>query len=116
MENNDGCVLISKKEYKELLSIKDESEIAPIRINIVHYVDYDDCRIRTNGEIDLSKKLLEQIRVISRSIVNNNTSSIKEYYLKQLNGKELAIRRDMAKRFADLPWYRRLFYKPYYTL
>ena len=110
MENNDGCVLISKKEYKELLSIKDESEIAPIRINIVHYVDYDDCRICTNGEIDLSKKLLEQIRVISRSIVNNNTSSIKEYYLKQLNGKELAIRRDMAKRFADLPWYRRLFY------
>lgn len=116
MKNNDEkCVLVPKKEYQELLRIKEQKESAPIKIGIIHYIDYNGCNISTSGEIDLSKKLLEQVRAISCSIMRKNKDSIKEYYRKQYYNEELNLKREMAKQFADLPWYKRLFYKsPYY--
>lgn len=117
MENNDErCVLVPKKEYQELLRIKEQKGTAPIRIGIIHYVDYDGCNISTSGEIDLSRKLLEQVRAISCSIMRKNMDSIKGYYRKLYYEQEFDFKKSMAKQFADLPWYKRLFYKSPYGI
>lgn len=109
MKDNEKCVILSKKEYNELRS---QSNIP--RLNIVIDFDYRwrDKNIHVGGTLDPSEKLYCQIRRICSEIFEKTHEIVKEYGDERLSILDEAL--NIINVFENLPWWKRIFYKPNY--
>lgn len=92
MKDNEKCVILSKKEYNELRS---QSNIP--RLSIV---------------LDPSERLYYQIRRICNEILEKTHKIVKEYGDERLSALDEAL--NIINVFENLPWWKRIFYKPNY--
>ena len=88
MEDDDKCIILKKKEYKELL--EKASDNKPDYIDICLYASrYDD---RVVSSLDFSNKLNSQIRRLVKSLEN------------KMRKREDDIKKEAYEFLANLTW------------
>lgn len=109
MKDNERCVILSKKEYDEL-----RSQSNPPRLSIVIDFNYRwrGEIIHVGGTLDPSEKLYCQIRRICSEIFEKTHEIVKEYGDERLSILDEAL--NIINVFENLPWWKRIFYKPNY--
>lgn len=76
MENNEKCVILSKKEYDELRS---QSNIPRLTIAVDFGYRWRGVSIHIGGTLDPSERLYYQIRRICSEIFEKTHEIVKEY-------------------------------------
>lgn len=109
MEDNKNCVILSKKEYDELRS---QSNIPSLKIVVDFGYRWRDVSIHVSGTLDPSEKLYYQIRRICNEILERTHKIVKEYGDERLAILDGAL--NIINVFENLPWWKRIFYKPNY--
>ena len=109
MENNEKCVILSKKEYDELRS---QSNTPRLTIAVDFGYRWRDTGIHVGGTLDPSEKLYCQIRRICSEIFEKTHKIVKEYGDERLSALDEAL--NIINVFENLPWWKRIFYKPNY--
>lgn len=109
MENNEKCVILSKKEYDELRS---QSNTPRLTIAVDFSYRWRGTSIHVGGTLDPSNKLYYQIRRICNEILEKTHKIVKEYGDERLSALDEAL--NIINVFEDLPWWKRIFYKPNY--
>lgn len=107
MENNEKCVILSKKEYDELRS---QSNIPRLSIVIDFNYRWRGKNIRVGGTLDPSEKLYYQIRRICNEILERTHEIVKKHGDERLSTLDEAL--NTINVFENLPWWKRIFYKP----
>jgi protocatechuate 3,4-dioxygenase beta subunit len=98
MEDNGKCIILKKKEYKELLEKANGNK--PDHIEICLYASRYDDRVMSN--LDFSNKLSLQIRRLIRSLENKTRK------------REDDVKKEAYEFLANLTWReRRKFLKQY---
>ena len=108
MENNEKCVILSKKEYDELRSQSDPS----LKIVVDFGYRWRGTNVHVSGTLDPSEKLYYQIRRICNEILEKTHEIVKEYGDERLSTLDEAL--NIINVFENLPWWKRIFYKPNY--
>lgn len=109
MENDEKCVILSKKEYDELRS---QSNTPRLSIVIDFNYRWRGKNIHVGGTLDPSEKLYCQIRRICSEIFEKTHEIVKEYGDERLSILDEAL--NIINVFENLPWWKRIFYKPDY--
>lgn len=109
MEDNKNCVILSKKEYDELRS---QSNIPRLSIVIDFNYRWRGKNIHVGGTLDPSEKLYCQIRRICDEIFEKTHKIVKEYGDERLAILDGVL--NIINVFENLPWWKRIFYKPNY--
>lgn len=84
------------------------------RLNIVIDFDYRwrGKNIHVGGTLDPSERLYCQIRRICNEILEKTHKIVKEYSDERLSALDEAL--NIINVFENLPWWKRIFYKPNY--
>ena len=109
MENNEKCVILSRKEYDELRSW---SNIPGLKIVADFGYRWRGVSIHVSGTSDPSEKLYCQIRRIRNEILERTYEIVKRHGDERLSALDGAL--DIINVFGNLPWWKRIFYKPDY--
>lgn len=109
MENNEKCVILSKKEYDELRS---QSNIPSLKIVVDFGYRWGGVSIHVSGTLDPSEKLYYQIRRICNEILERTHEIVKKHGDERLSTLDEAL--NIINVFENLPWWKRIFYKPNY--
>lgn len=109
MENNEKCVILSKKEYNELRS---QSNIPSLKIVVDFDYRWRGVGIHVSGTLDPSEKLYYQIRRICNEILERTHEIVKKHGDERLSTLDEAL--NIINVFENLPWWKRIFYKPNY--
>ena len=109
MKDNEKCVILSKKEYDELRS---QSNIPGLKIVVDFGYRWRGVGIHVSGTLDPSEKLYCQIRRICSEIFEKTHEIVKEYGDERLSILDEAL--NIINVFENLPWWKRIFYKPNY--
>ena len=109
MENNEKCVILSKKEYDELRS---QSNTPGLTIVVDFGYRWRGTSIHVDGTLDPSNKLYSQIRRICNEILEKTHKIVREYGDDRLSALDEAL--NIINVFEYLPWWKRIFYKPNY--
>ena len=109
MEDNGKCAVLSKKEYDGLRS---RSNIPGLKTVVGFGYRWRGKDIHVGGTSDPSERSYCQIRRICDGIFGKTHKIVKEYGdegLAVLDGAS-----DIINVFGNLPWWKRIFYKPDY--
>lgn len=109
MENNEKCVILSKKEYNEL---KSQNGTPRLKIVIDFNYMWKGKYIYVGGTLDPSEKLYCQIRRVCSEVLEKTHKIVKEYNDERLSMLDEAL--NIINVFENLPWWKRIFYKPNY--
>lgn len=109
MEDNKNCVILSKKEYDEL---KSQSNTPRLTIAVNFSYRWRGVSIHVGGTLDPSERLYYQIRRICNEILEKTHKIVKEYGDERLAALDEAL--NIINVFENLPWWKRIFYKPNY--
>lgn len=109
MENNEKYVILSKKEYDELRS---QSNTPRLTIAVDFGYRWRGTSIHVGGTSDPSEKLYYQIRRICSEIFEKTHKIVKEYGDERLSALDEAL--NIINVSENLPWWKRIFYKPDY--
>lgn len=107
MENNEKYVILSKKEYDELRS---QSNIPSLKIVVDFSYRWRSVSIHVSGTLDPSEKLYYQIRRICNEILERTHEIVKKHGDERLSTLDEAL--NTINVFENLPWWKRIFYKP----
>lgn len=109
MENNEKYVILSKKEYDELRS---QSNTPSLKIVVDFGYRWRGVNIHVSGTLDPSEKLYYQIRRICNEILERTHEIVKKHGDERLSTLDEAL--NIINVFENLPWWKRIFYKPDY--
>lgn len=109
MENNEKCVVLSKKEYDELRS---RSNIPGLKTVVGFGYRWRGVGIHASGTSDPSEKSYCQIRRICNGILERTHEIVRKHGDGRLPALDGAL--DVINVFENLPWWKRIFYKPDY--
>ena len=105
-ELNNGCIILKRKEYEELLEKANKNKPSEIIIHwardMYHYRSWY-AREHISGSFDISDKISTQIRRIIRLSDEKYESMLREFKSK--------IAEEEAIKFSKLSWWNRLFFK-----
>lgn len=109
MEDNKNCVVLSKKGYDGLRSRSNTP-----RLSIVVGFDYRWAGkdIHVGGTLDPSGKSYCQIRRICNEVFGKTHKIVREHSDERLSTLDEAL--NVINVFENLPWWKRIFYKPDY--
>jgi hypothetical protein len=112
MEDNEKCVILSKKEYNELRS----KDSANLKVYVYFNYGWRGDTVYVNGTVEPSEKLYYQVRRISHEIIEKAHEVVEEYGDRKLAELDEALERaeGVIYAFENLPWWKRIFYKPNY--
>lgn len=98
MENNEKCVILSKKEYDELRS---QSNIPSLKIIVDFGYRWRDTNIHVGGTLNPFEKLYYQTRRICNGILEETHKIVKEYGDERLSTLDEAL--NTINVFENLP-------------
>jgi len=115
MENKeiDKCVLLKRKEYRELCDKADANKPDNVEINIYFSKDFlytDKINIIYKGNIDVSNNIKAQIY----KIINLLNDELKSKAINFINNGKILGENNTIESFKNLPWYKRLFFDKKY--
>lgn len=102
----NGCYILKQKDYEELVKRAAVKPAREIRVNW-GWSNYSYDALAITGDFILSNNLTEQIR---RIIVEINTKLDTKVSVMQSRGFYCGMN-SARQQFANLPWYKRLFFR-----
>lgn len=111
MEDNNRCIILTRKEYEELKAKAEQAKPDEVDIYLCYDIRYRNTTISTRGTIDLSNNLRGQVRRIATMVGEINRQQLIDEVDRRCEEKEMAGYNDAMAEFASLSWFERLVFK-----